>query len=527
VDAQTVDLPQSGPIAGEIPVARWASLLFRDPASAAAADHAREPDCFRDLRLDSVVGAVVRPYAQFRLEPLFHSPLTSDGDVRWRQQIAKDFQRPAVADALRAFAESQARMRASLAAEAKAYHPLQKLRCRFDARAAYAEGVAGLVSALTEAAPASEGLRDLHGALIEHVASRGFQELWTQAIALADRLDAIRYSVRTEGAYVDVGPFVAGPDYGAEVAALFERFRQTDGSAPRFRFEADGRMTQLEEQILERVARLNAPLFSELSSFCARHAVFCDPLAQRIDRELHFYLSYLEFAARLAPLAFSFPMVSETKAIAIAGGFDLALAATLEPGTPPVLNDLHLSGGERTAVVTGPNQGGKTTFARMVGQVHYLALLGLPVPAASATLFLCDTVFTHFERQESIGGPGGKLHDDMVRIHAILERASPRSLVILNEIFTSTTLEDASRLSRAIAAKLLGRDILSLWVTFLDELARLSDGTVSMVAEVAADDPAVRTYRIARRPSDGIAHALALAEKYGLTEQCLRQRLAR
>lgn len=526
MDAQTIDLPDSGHVGEQARTARWASILFQDEESASRADHALQPGCFGDLRLDAVVAAVVRPYAEFRLEPLFHAWLTNAVDVQWRQQIVRDCEQPVIAAALRAFASSQARMRAADAAEVAAHHPLQKLRYRFDARATYAVGVAELASALTAAGPASDGLRKAHGALLDYVASAAFQDLWTGATDLEARLKSVRYTVRTEGSYVEVGAADADYDVGAEAEELFARFRQYEESAPIFAVETPGRMTQLDEQILERVALLNRSLFADIDSFCSRHADFLDPLAERLDRELHFYLAYLEFATSLAPLSFTLPSIANDKGALIEDGADIALAASLQRGSLPVGNDLHLAGRERMAVVTGPNQGGKTTFARMVGQIHYLASLGLPVPAASARLFLCDAVFTHFERQESLTGPGGKLHDDVVRIRQILDSATDRSLIILNEIFTSTTLEDARRLSRAVAGKLLDRDIFCIWVTFLDELAKLGDQTISLVAEVDPDEPSKRTYHISSRPPDGLAYALALADKYGLTQQRLERRLA-
>lgn len=177
-------------------------------------------------------------------------------------------------------------------------------------------------------------------------------------------------------------------------------------------------------------------------------------------------------------------------------------------------------------VVSGPNQGGKTTLARAFGQLHHLARLGCPVPGSDARLPLCDQVLTHFEREEDPAAGHGGLRDDLVRVRDILRRATPDSVVILNEIFSSTTPSDALELAASVMADLLARGVAGVLVTFLDELASLSEATVSMVAEVDPGDPTRRTYRVARRPADGMAHAMALAARHGLTYEQLRGRLA-
>jgi DNA mismatch repair protein MutS len=489
----------------------------------------REPEFFRDLNLDQIVSRFCFGRQEYGLEPWFYTLLRSVQAVHYRHDVFVDLQSAPMRDALTGVAESLRVMRRRMDLSRQLRHRRQRRAAWLESVEEYARALRAIAELLDLHEFRSSALRRFRGFVAEYVASEEFLMLEDDARRVGDMLSTVRYCVQLRGNRIGVSAFGHEGDYSLEVEDTFSRFHESAVGSHLVRFAETVELNHVEAGILDLVAEVQPEPFAALDAFCEAHPRFLRPEIVLFDREVQFYLGVIEHIVGLeaSGLAFSLPVIAESvKAVYARSTFDLALAFRLAANPEQVVcNDISLSGPERVIVVTGANQGGKTTFARSFGQLNLLAALGLPVPAAEANLPLCDRVFTHFETREDPSQQSGGLEDELFRVRAILERATERSVVILNEIFTSVTVADALALSRDVISRLISCDGLCVCVTFIDELASIGDGVVSMVAGVDPRDPRLHTFRVTRRLADGVAHAVSIAEHYRLTFAQLSERI--
>lgn len=502
------------------------SLLFPDPAVIRA--EPEQPDCFVDLHLDQIVAAATKGRDEYELSGFYYQPLTEPEQVRYRQDVLDDLRREPVREAVNAFAEEMRIMRRYLRIVQKMRHGLVRQRWFLEATTVYRDAAQKLGLALDESSPQSAGLAAMTRHLSELLESSEFDRFASASGAVHEALSELEYTITIKGSHVQVDTYEQQEELAPQVEATFARFAQ--GAVPErsWRFQDLAGLNHVEEQVLDRVARLFPEPFGHLRTFCERYAHVFDEGLLRFDREVQFFLGYLEFIEPLMANGLEFCRVelNDGTRVFAEDGFDLSLASKLaSDDRAPVTNDFSLEHPERVLVVTGPNQGGKTTFARMIGQVYFLAGLGLLAPARRVALALPDRVFTHFEREESLETLRGKFEDELVRIHGILEAATDRSMLVMNESFGSTTLADGLLVGSEIVRQIIELGSLCVFVSFIDELASLGAETVSMMSTVVPDDPSRRTFKIERKPADGLAYAAALATKYRLGYEDLRRRI--
>lgn len=505
------------------------SILFEETENGINKETVAAPDFFTDLNLDQVINTITSGKQEYNLRPFFYTPLNNVEAIKYRHEIIRDLENKSLFEPIQSFAKKMRMMREHLAQAGKLYYKYQQESWFLDAVEIYCDAVNNLVHDLSLAELKSRGFLAFREYVTNYANSGPFTSLLAETKKLKADLSTIKYCLLIRGNSIKVSQYEAEIDYTAEVEATFAKFKQGAVKDYGAKFPAGPDMNHVEARILDLVAKLYPEIFLELDNFCAKNVHYLDETLAVFDREVQFYIAYLEYMAlfKRAGLKFCYPQISNPcKEVYDTEVYDLALAYKLmSEKSAIVCNDFFLKGKERIFVVTGPNQGGKTTFARTFGQVHYLASLGCPVPGREAQLFLCDRLFTHFEKEENIKDLRSKLEDDLVRIYHILNQATPNSIVIMNEILTSTTLNDALFLSQEIMEKIIQLDLLGVYVTFIDELASLSEKTVSMVSTIVPENPALRTYKIVRRPADGLAYAIAIAEKYRLTYDCLKERL--
>jgi len=192
-----------------------------------------------------------------------------------------------------------------------------------------------------------------------------------------------------------------------------------------------------------------------------------------LRRELAFYIGCLNLAERLAqleePIAFPEPAPAGEHRLSCRGLYDVTLALTMQRKV--VGNDVAADGKE-LVIITGANQGGKSTFLRSVGLAQLIMQCGMFVPAESFSANVCRGLFTHYKREEDVSMQSGKFDEELGRMSAIVDALTPDAMVLFNESFAATNEHEGSEIAQQVISALLERYIKVLFVTHLYEFAQ-------------------------------------------------------
>ena len=192
-----------------------------------------------------------------------------------------------------------------------------------------------------------------------------------------------------------------------------------------------------------------------------------------LQAELGFYIGCINLKEQLArkggPFCMPSPAPVEERRLSFHGLYDVCLALRVDQRV--VGNDAN-GDDKEVVIVTGANQGGKSTFLRSVGLAQLMMQSGMFVPAEAWCSSLCAGIFTHYKREEDAGMKSGKLDEELGRMSDIVDHVAVHSLILFNESFAATNEREGSEIARQIMTALLDKQIRIVCVTHLYELAR-------------------------------------------------------
>ncbi len=289
---------------------------------------------------------------------------------------------------------------------------------------------------------------------------------------------------RVFGYYIEVSNA-----HQALIPADYQR-RQTLTGAERY---ATPTLKEYESRVLgaeERTRELEAELFRRVCAGVAGHAAAIRTTAAA--------LAEIDVAAAVAELAvergYCRPRIDGGETIDIREGRHPVVEQMLPPGAF-IPNDTELSAADQIIVLTGPNMAGKSTYLRQVALIVLLAQTGCYVPAASARIGVVDRIFTRIGAHDDLAAGNSTFMVEMVETAHILHHATPRSLVILDEVGRGTSTYDGLSIARAVVEYLHNRResaAKTLFATHYHELTA-----------VAATLPRVRNASVAVAEQDG------------------------
>lgn len=236
-------------------------------------------------------------------------------------------------------------------------------------------------------------------------------------------------------------------------------------------------LKDMEERVLkaeENLASLETELFEALREFVAG---FSEDI-QRNGRRLGRLDCLLSFATVAEEYRYTKPKVNEGHAILIQDGRHPVVEQLLPPGEPYIPNSVALNTEDhQILIITGPNMAGKSTYIRQVGLIVLLAQIGSYVPATSAEIGIVDRIFTRVGAQDNVAGGESTFLVEMNETANILNNATDRSLILLDEIGRGTSTFDGLSIAWSVAEYLHntpGIQAKTLFATHYHELTELA-----------------------------------------------------
>ena len=223
--------------------------------------------------------------------------------------------------------------------------------------------------------------------------------------------------------------------------------------------------------------------------------------------ELAFYVGCLNLAEALAvkgqAICFPEPSALGGRELGFEGLYDAALALSM---VRKVVGNKAHADGKHIVLITGANQGGKSTFLRSLGLAQLMMQSGVFVPARQYAAAACSGLFSHFKREEDATMTSGKFDEELERMSRIADQIRAHGMILFNEAFAATNEREGSEIARQIVHALVEQQVRVCFVTHMYDFAHgleEEDGDRVVFLRAERSEGGERTFRMVEaRPLD-------------------------
>lgn len=481
---------------------------------------------FTDLNLNQIIDRIGAQWGPMVKNFYRYFPLDEECEA-YRRAVYADVKREPVYRALCDFLENAKGMETAGKQKQAVISSLQKCVYHLREMESYCLAFGTLGEELQRLQPKSEGLQEFSKLLTEYLNSSDYNKMKERVTQLLEKLSGIRIRITYERDRIVVSEVTAQEGTKPGDYESFVR-KNGDPEAKSFRnpFHGEPGWTDLERECLEILVKKEPDLFRDIQKCAEEYETYQEADLVRFLSEIPFYLSFCGFQREMEEKGYRFtaPAVRWDGEMYAQGLYDLALACVaVRENRKVVSNSMEYGEKESFFVLTGPNQGGKTTFARSLGQLIYFTKMGLDVPAESANVHYFKDILTHFSVEESVETGRGKLKEELVRLAPMMAEERENCFVVINELFTTAATYDAEIMGRKVLERFIGQGCRGIYVTHLKELASVHPRIVSLRAML--DEDRIQTFQIARSEAEESACAVNQVNKYRLTYEQLKERL--
>lgn len=489
-----------------------------------------EPAFFQDLQLDYLLKMIENLTKGYRVRPYYYTLPDSVSLIQYRQQVCKDLSDASLFGCIRRFCIELQKSRSSHNLSLQCEEEIQAASYHLEAATRYWESLLAFEKELASCYPDSDGinaLRDYVKKYISEWREKGFEQSVRRANEFFSQV-CFRLTIEEDQIMITEEEQVNG-DYLQELSEVLKLDKEQTETYLSGIFPRALEPSYLETTLIKLLKRSNPDIFDEIRSFYKAYPNFYSEKLLRFDEEVQFYIGFLEFQKKTEALGYPLhtPKISEQNEFSGKGIYDLALLwKNAHRNYTVVSNDFVWKKTPSFFVVTGPNQGGKTTFARSMGQAVYFSMMGLDANASSLVLPFFQGISTHFEAEERIQSNSGKLKEEINRLAPMMKQEKKQQFVILNELFTTATTYDALIMGKKVMEHFLQRGCYGIYVTHIQELAKETESIISLVAQIEEGEANKRTYRMIPMKAQGYGYSDSLVKEFRLGYEDIIRRLS-